>query len=178
MNRRPGDGIRLVGRKLTIVSMLIAVVNVGVATAATVPAPPRGEIERVRTFPYSATVPSFPRSVPGYKLQSRRRVTHRVFKGDRWREIYGFPGAFVDTCGERVWIVRWRSANPDVTVSSAVGAIIPRVMTGSISMPGGAGYISGLSCVEPMLRFAGTLRGNRATLADIYIEWQIWEPKI
>ena len=76
-------------------------------------------------------------------------------------------------CSDGVFMLRWRSANPDVLIATALGyhysGVIFDTKTGTF------GYMQGHNCEEPLFKFAGTLNGNIANLVDIYYELKFWQ---
>lgn len=133
---------------------------------------------RVVSVPYSATVAAFPTSVSGYRLREKKvRSEVRLFQGGKWQALPPMDEGLAGHCDAAIWVVRWRSRNPDVTVASALGdtAFPGFNRLGSPSV-GGAGHIYGNACVSPGLKFASAINGNRSNLVDVDYEYQIWLP--
>jgi hypothetical protein len=77
----------------------------------------------------------------------------------------------MNSCSKGVFMVRWRSANTQVKVLSAVG-----YLTDNITYKAKAsnyGYLYGTNCQMPLFRFGNA--GNESTLVDIYYEVKFWE---
>ncbi|MEZ5116079.1 MAG: hypothetical protein R2737_07410 [Candidatus Nanopelagicales bacterium] len=106
-----------------------------------------------------------------------KRVTVRVFQGYGWEDVLGFPGPAANDCAAYRWFVRWRSANPDVTIRSGADALATGPGPVTKTRPGGTGAIAGSSCYEPVFAFGRALNGNGSNLADIYVEYQIWRSR-
>lgn len=143
--------------------------------------PDLSELGQAVAFDHNQTVPRFPRKLKGYRLQGKpRRYETRLFQGNRWEPLRPVAQS-TNSCGYYFWIVRWRTRNPEMLLLASVGdtAIPPHRFGKPLVAPaiGGAGWISGRSCVAPGLKFAGTLNGNPGNLTDVDYEIQIWEPR-
>jgi hypothetical protein len=171
---------------------LVGVVVLAVAVATVPYAPSRASVDGsvfvssdipipkpgyaiARSVPYSQSVPSFPSSISGTSRLGSWRTTVRLFEGDGWSYIPEWRGPSANRCYEYVWAVRWRSANPDVTLRA--GAYAAPDITIKGAKPGGAGYISGTSCNAPEFRFGSAINGNQSNLVDVYVEWRVWTVK-
>lgn len=173
-----GAARRLAGAFVALLVMVTAAAPADAApthaVATRIPVPAIGSVY-VKSLPYSKTVPGFPTSVPGYTKGKTRRYETRVFQGvGPDMPIPGFNGVAANDCDAYQWFVRWRSANPDVTVKAAAymaGDYVAKTSTG------GAGYIAGGSCYGPTFIFGRALHGNGSNLADVYYEVQFWIAK-
>lgn len=165
----------------TALALAIAAPSSGVAApslaSGTVPIPKPGNVI-VRSYPYSQSVPSLPTRISGTSRLGTWRTTLRLFEGDEWAYVDEWRGPSANYCNDYVWAVRWRSANPDVTITAGAYAI-PDLTLGK-AKPGGAGYISGTSCNAPEFRFGSAINGNQSNLVDVNLEWRVWtvEPSI
>jgi serine/threonine protein kinase len=140
------------------------------------------EIARNQEGVYIATsseaIPLFPRALSGYQSEDNKdfwnksfpgKGSIRLFEGGDWQGIPNFPNT-MNGCASGVFMIRWRSADPDVRVQSSVR------YSSAVSGPmkaGILGYMSGSNCVQPMFKFADTLDGN--TLVDVYYELKFWQ---
>jgi hypothetical protein len=137
-------------------------------------------INRISAFEDSSKLPSFPQSITDYRLVSNFRVDgyaeFRLFEGDD----YLLPQYFVEngttmSCQPKIWIMKWRSDNPDVELK--VSGIDVPIGNEPIGEPttGSAGYISGNSCIAPGFKFFRAINQNESNLVDVIYELQIWE---
>jgi hypothetical protein len=128
----------------------------------------------------SAAIPPFPRTLSGFRSADNNKDywgnsfdwkgTIRIFEGAGWTEIPDFPHT-MNHCSDGVFMIRWRSANPDVRVATTVAYSKDNASGGKT---GEFGYMYGSNCEEPLFKFNGTLRGNDSTLVDIYYELRFW----
>lgn len=129
---------------------------------------------------WPSKVPEFPLAVQGYRLKGPAVQTEtRIFQSGKWEALDPLNQSLAGRCDSWIWIVRWRSRNPDVTVKSALidTALPPPYSSVGRSSTGGAGYIWGNACLSPGLKFARALNGNGSNLVDIDYEYQVWLPK-
>ena len=131
----------------------------------------------------SETIPSFPTRSSGYRSESgkdfwanpfRTRSTLRVFEGSGWSQISEFPKT-MNGCSAGRFMLRWRSANPDVLVDSATGYFGDVRVINSLARSANYGYMQGTNCEEPLFRFGKALKRNQSTLVDIYYEIKFWQ---
>lgn len=131
-------------------------------------------------------IPAFPKTLREFRFSGRKKDyfgdafestgTVRVFEGNEWETIYDGATEFphtMNSCGKGEFMVRWRSANPQVKVLSAVG-----YLTDNITFKAKAanyGYLYGTNCQMPLFKFANAVGGNESTLVDIYYEVKFWE---
>jgi hypothetical protein len=129
----------------------------------------------------SETIPPFPSALRGYRASSDKDYwgrsfailgSIRIFDGNDWEPIPDFP-LTMNHCTDGVFMIRWRSANPDVLIATALGyhysGIIYDTKTGIF------GYMQGTNCEEPMFKFAGTLNEDETNVVDIYYELKFWQ---
>jgi hypothetical protein len=129
----------------------------------------------------SENIPHFPRALSGYRAAGDKDYWDRPFaingsirigEGNGWEPIPDFP-LTMNHCSDGVFMIRWRSANPDVLVATAIGyhysGEIYATETGTF------GFMQGTNCEEPMFKFAGTLNGNQSNLVDVYYELKFWQ---
>lgn len=133
----------------------------------------------------SAAIPAFPRLLSGFRPAGKSKDywdnelsedfklkgTIRVHEGGDWDGIYEFPYT-MNSCSAGVFMIRWRSANPDVLVESTV-AHSPE--TASRGKTGKFGYMYGTNCEQPLFKFGRALNGNESNLVDIYYELKFWQ---
>ena len=131
----------------------------------------------------SETIPSFPAKSSGYRSESgkdfwanpfRTRSALRVFQGSGWSQISEFPKT-MNGCSAGRFMLRWRSANPDVLVDSATGYFGDVRVINSQARSANYGYMQGTNCEEPLFRFGKVLNRNQSTLVDIYYEIKFWQ---
>jgi hypothetical protein len=129
----------------------------------------------------SEAIPPFPGTLSGYRSEENKdfwgntftsRGTLRIFDSDGWAGILDFPDT-QNSCSAGVFMIRWRSAYPDVRIASTVG-YSPDV-TYEEAKIGSFGYMSGNNCEQPLFRFADTPNGSETTLVDIYYELRFWQ---
>ncbi|NBO09130.1 MAG: hypothetical protein EBU43_07055 [Actinobacteria bacterium] len=145
-------------------------------------------------FNHEESSPSFPTAIPNYVLEeTQSNLKIRIFQGEDWTPfLERYREGNTMSCEPEIWIVRWRSNNPGITIQSgmtfASGEFgydeernwmgLAPVEENGTKIVGGTGYIGGASCSSPVFKW-GTDDGS-ATLADVYYEYQIWKykPKI
>lgn len=124
----------------------------------------------------SETIPNFPSVLSGYRSEnnldyfdnqfpSKGRL--RIFQANVWTEIPEFPG-WSNRCGEGMFMIRWRSARPDVRIESTMAYskdMISKVKTGAF------GYMYGTNCEQPWFK----LSGKPNEMIDIYYEVKFWQ---
>lgn len=172
--------------------LLPIMLNVRSQTRSARPAWPKKEGVYIATS--SETIPLFPRALTGYRSIRNKDYWNepfastgaiRVFEGTGWEIITdsinqpnrkdrsaNFPLS-MNHCSDGVFMIRWRSGNPNVRVASALGYHYSGVVSGTKT--GRFGYMYGTNCEEPMFKFAGTLNGNRSGIVDIYYELKFWQ---
>jgi hypothetical protein len=128
----------------------------------------------------SESIPLFPKRLSGFISEAGQdfwgkpfpsRGTMRIFQGQSWQGIPDFPNT-QNGCSSGAFMIRWRSANPDVRVQSSArysSEISESIKTGAF------GYMSGTNCEQPMFKFGGTINKNASTLVDIYYELKFWQ---
>jgi hypothetical protein len=126
----------------------------------------------------SEAIPHFPETLSGYRSEDEKdfwkkpfpvKGSIRLFEGDDWRGIPEFPHT-MNACSAGVFMIRWRSADPNVRVRSSVRH---SSKSKADEKTGIFGYMSGTSCDQPMFRFADSRNGN--TLVDLYYELKFWQ---
>jgi hypothetical protein len=127
--------------------------------------------------------PDFPSSVDGYELSYQSEVIEwRVFEEDVWWvPIEQYDNGARMSCDDEYWVVRWRSANPNVEMDSAIGLNDLGEFSGGDEIASGiSGYMEGYGCLAPAIRFGIELNGTGANLSDLYAEYQLWslDPQI
>lgn len=169
-----------------LMSMLIVFSLAPTSTAAsplhglTAKIPVKGDtLGRAKAISWAKKVPAFPRSIRGYALDSQSaQLETRIFQGDDWEPLRPLNQGLANRCDSWIWVVRWRSRNPDVVLkTSLLDTALPPPYSGWRVSKGGAGYMYGNACASPGLRFGRTLNGNRSNLVDVDYEFQIWIPK-
>jgi hypothetical protein len=129
----------------------------------------------------SATIPPFPSALVGYRDGGDKdywgrpfstKGSIRIFEGNDWEPIPDFP-LTMNHCSDGVFMIRWRSANPDVLIATAIGYHYSGVIYDT--QAGTFGYMQGTNCEEPMFKFAGAHNETTANLVDIYYELKFWQ---
>ena len=129
----------------------------------------------------SEAIPSFPRLLNGFRSQNGRDFwgrsfestgSIRVFEGNGWDGIPDFPNT-MNHCSDGIFMIRWRSANPDVRIATTIGYSAD--VTSGPTRIGSFGYMSGTNCEEPLFKFSGVRNNNESNLADIYYELKFWQ---
>ena len=113
--------------------------------------------------------PAFPRALRQYRSESNKdfwgkdfecKGSIRVFEGAEWTGIPNFP-ATMNGCGSGLFMIRWRSAHPGITIASTLGFYNSRI---SLSPKKGTfGYMFGDNCEQPMFKFASNHKRNSST---------------
>jgi hypothetical protein len=124
-------------------------------------------------------IPPFPQQVSEYAYEAgdkdfwghpfHVRGTQRIFVGNGWEGIYRFPNT-MNGCDAGVFMIRWRSANPNVHVESSLRELSED--NSATTKTGGFGYMYGTNCQQPMFKIASASDG--ATLVDIHYELKFW----
>ncbi len=163
-------------------SLLILVTIFGVGISS--PRPARASWPKklgVYISTSSEATQSFPHLLNGFRSQNGRDFwgrsfdstgSIRVFEGNGWDGIPDFPNT-MNHCSDGVFMIRWRSANPDVRIATTVG-YSSDVTTGPTRI-GSFGYMSGTNCEQPLFKFSGVRNSNESNLADIYYELKFWQ---
>ena len=131
----------------------------------------------------SASIPAFPRTLRQYRFAGKNKDYYgesyntdgntRIFEGKNWEELYQFPHS-MNHCSDGVWMLRWRSANPAVRISTGIvnNTYDQGVSNGKI---GTYGYMYATNCEQPYFKFAKATRDNGSNLVDIYYEIKFWK---
>ena len=120
------------------------------------------------------TVPEMPNTLPGFQKSGNLvRSTVRAFS-NQWSTDFEFP-ATMNSCGQQLFTVRWRSLNLDVA-SSLVSSPEKFVLEKSLE-PAVAGYMLSYGCGQPAFKLPA-IASNANRLNDVNIEYQVWIPKI
>jgi hypothetical protein len=126
----------------------------------------------------SEVIPPFPLRLSGYRSEENKdfwnkpfplRGSIRVFNEKPLEGIPDFPNT-MNGCSSGVFMIRWRSADPNVLIESSVrySSDVP-----GETKTGVFGYMSGTNCEQPMFRFRRSANGN--TLVDVYYELKFWQ---
>lgn len=130
----------------------------------------------------SEAIPAFPRELSGYRSEDGKDFwgkpfsvtgTMRVFQGNGWLGIPEFPST-MNGCSSGFFMIRWRSASPNVPVQSSVRYSAAVAGRGDIKT-GSFGYMSGTNCEQPMFNFGNERNRNGATLVDVHYELKFWQ---
>lgn len=158
---------------------LVAALSVPHARAQrsnTLPSWPKDKGEYIATS--SEGIPAFPRTLSGYRSENGKdfwdkpfpsRGTVRIFQGNDWQGLPSFPNT-MNGCSSGVFMIRWRSSDPNVRVQSSVRY---SKNTSGTMKDGSFGYMSGTNCEQPMFKFGST--GDKSTLVDVYYELKFWQ---
>lgn len=131
----------------------------------------------------SASIPAFPRTLRQFRFAGKNKDYYgesydtdgntRIFEGKDWEELSQFPHS-MNHCSDGVWMLRWRSANPAVRISTGIAnnTYDQGVSNGKT---GTYGYMYGTNCEQPYFKFAKATRGNGSNLVDIYYEIKFWK---
>ena len=128
----------------------------------------------------SGNIPTFPRTLSGYRSENEKdfwdkpfhsRGTVRSFQGNDWQGLPKFPNT-MNGCSSGVFMIRWKSSNPNVLIQSSVR--YSKDTPGTMKA-GSFGYMSGTNCEQPMFKFGGTRNGDKSTLVDVYYELKFWQ---
>ena len=132
----------------------------------------------------STNLPDFPATINGYRHKPgldfwgkpyKELGTVRVFSRDGWTELYpSFPNT-MNRCHSGVFMVRWRSLNPEVLVESAT-SYSARMSVGldEAAAPATKGIMQGSNCLQPLFKFSRALNNNPSTLVDVAYEIKFW----
>ena len=117
----------------------------------------------------SASIPQFPERTDGYKAAATTSGKIRVFEGNGWT---GLPdvGAGMNSCGDSMWMVRWRSANSVTVITANAGLRVEDAGDGNEGST--HGYMFGYRCEQPAFKFGHS--GNATNLVDVYYELMEW----
>jgi hypothetical protein len=76
-------------------------------------------------------------------------------------------------CSNGVFMIRWRSSNPDVRIASNLGYSME--VSSATTKIGAFGYMQGTNCEEPLFKLVSVGNGNQSTLTDLYYELKFWQ---
>lgn len=161
--------------------VILLLVSISIPTSA------KSSLSTNLTYPYSKKVPDFPQKVKNYSLIKKQGYDYvRVFSESKWVvPIEEFDpernGGATMSCQPYYWVLRWRSNNPDVEILTSTGITDSNDFDRVTKIKrGGAGLMSGYSCLVPAFKFAGTINRNQSNLVDVNFEYRLWEykPKI
>lgn len=120
------------------------------------------------------TIPDMPSTLQGFqKSGTLVRTTVRAFS-NQWSTDFEFP-ATMNSCGQQLFTIRWRSLNLDVA-SSLVSSPDEIVLEKSLE-PAVAGYMLSYGCGQPAFKLPA-IASNANKLTDVNVEYQVWIPKI
>lgn len=131
----------------------------------------------------SETIPQFPRALSGYRptgdldywdhpLPFSLHGSIRISQGGGWQAISDDFPKTMNHCSAGVFMIRWRSDNPNVLVSTALANELDTPETSV--QTGRFGYMRGWNCVQPAFKFGRAINGNKSNLVDIYYELKFW----
>ena len=134
-----------------------------------------------KVVPYLESTPAFPESIANYELtQVSNSQSIRIFQEDGW--VVPIPeldpvsdGGASMSCEPQIWVLRWRSDNPDVTIQVSTGITDFGYSRVSKIFTGGAGYLASPTCQVPAFKFGKSDIG--ATLVEVNFEYEIWSYK-
>ncbi len=172
-----------------VLSVAIFISGAGVAQS---PRPKWPTVRGAYVARSSETIPAFPSSLSGYRSDAGKdywgrdfvtRGTVRVFQGNNWDMIYPPLPATMNHCSDGVFMIRWRSANPNILIDSALGPYttenIPNldnlISANAARASSTFGYMQGTNCDQPMFKFARSLNNDGSTLVDVYYELKFWQ---
>jgi len=129
----------------------------------------------------SETIPPFPRSLSGYRSEEGKDFWNkpfpvkgriRILQNNGWQGIPNFPHT-MNGCSSGVFMIRWRSADPNVRLQSSTGYSAAVASQGAKT--GVFGYMSATNCEQPMFTFGDSPAQDGSTLVDIYYELKFWQ---
>ena len=130
-----------------------------------------------------AVLPTFPSSKEGYTPLSQGsdfwgnpynfRGTLRLFQDSGWTQLDQFPNT-MNGCSNGLFMIRWRSLNPDVLVETATGYFGEVQVVDRVASPAIKGIMQDHNCSEPLFKFSKVVGENPSTLVDIVYEIQFW----
>jgi pyrimidine deaminase RibD-like protein len=131
----------------------------------------------------SEEIPLFPPTLSGFRSEDGKdfwgkpfstRGSVRIGQGGDWEGIWKFPNT-MNGCSHGVFMIRWRSADPNIRVHSVV-AYSAAVVSRSEVKTGIFGYMSGTNCDQPMFKFADApYRVQGTLLVDVFYELKFWQ---
>lgn len=73
-------------------------------------------------FNHEKSSPSFPTAIPNYVLEeTQSNLKIRIFQGEDWTPfLERYREGNTMSCEPEIWIVRWRSNNPGITIQSGM----------------------------------------------------------
>lgn len=126
----------------------------------------------------SEAIPYFPDKLSGFRTAGDDkdfwskpfplRGSIRLFEGKDWDGIPNFPHT-MNGCSHGVFMIRWRSADPNVRIRSSVRH---SSKSHSDEKVGIFGYMSGTNCEQPMFKFADSR--HEGNLVDLFYELKFW----
>jgi hypothetical protein len=131
----------------------------------------------------SEEIPLFPSTLSGFRSEDGKdfwgkpfstRASVRIFQGNDWEGIWKFPNT-KNGCARGVFMIRWRSADPNIRVHSVVeySAVLA---SRAEAKTGIFGYMAGTNCEQPMFKFADAPYRVRGTLlVDVFYELKFWQ---
>lgn len=123
------------------------------------------------------TPPEMPTELKGWKPIGPVGTTEvRVFEGEPFAYSLDI-GPSTNRCGDAMWTVRWRVANPDVLVRTGLAftALLANGDQSDVQLDpqlGGAGFMSDFICKTPV--FAWGSSAGQGNLVDVIVEYQQW----
>ena len=131
----------------------------------------------------SEEIPLFPSTLSGFRTENGKDFwgkpfsttgSIRIGQGGDWEGIWKFPNT-MNGCSHGVFMIRWRSADPNIRVHSVV-AYSATVVSRSEVKTGIFGYMSGTNCDQPMFKFADApYRAQGTLLVDVFYELKFWQ---
>ena len=167
-----------------LVTVFVLPMALGAGSSSPITRTPWPKNQGVYTATSSETIPLFSRTLSGFRPEEDNKDfwghtfackgSIRIFARAGWTGVPNFP-ATMNGCSSGVFMVRWRSASPDVRIESSLGYYDLRVGPAKKPKVGVFGYMYGTNCDQPMFKFGGTLNGNDSTLTDVYYELKFWQ---
>lgn len=104
----------------------------------------------------------------------------RVFESESDPEILWDFSTRISNCFSTIWVLRWKSTNPDVLIQASHEIDVYGVpLTGGLNPwnapAAAAGIMSNSACFQPGFVFGGALNGNRSNLVDVALEWSYFD---
>ena len=143
------------------------------------------------TIKQAKEMPSQPTKIKGWEYKSNQDYWGSAFKGTGEIRVFddGKPQSVLDcmsassgciqfpatqnSCSSGIFILRWRSMNPDVQIAATTQ------FAGLLNKDwkeGTKGYLIGTNCHAPLFKFHSVSNKNGSSLADIRFDVRMWRP--
>lgn len=135
-------------------------------------------------------LPELPEEIPGYiryegvdsaGLSGTVRTGEiRVFQSESKPEVIWDFSTRMNNCLSTIWVLRWKSTNPDVLIKvsheiDSYGVPLISGLNPWNAPAAAAGIMSNSACLQPGFVFGGSLNGNPSNLVDVALEWSYFD---